>query len=231
MIMILSFLAIVIFAQQLGCALLVLVIQAMSYSELVSIGKKEKAESQLPGFNLLYWWWFFVTSFLVYGSTLETQLMMSSLQEYLVFRLIANNDFFIMYAFSLYVIGLVVFVLSLTKKHYKYQFKQFALCHVVLILVVVQSSVLVSNMFRGLIWFLLPCSLVICNDIWAYIFGFIFGRTPLIKLSPKKTWEGYIGGGLSTFFFGFICSRIYASFSLMTCPKMGFAPSKLTYAL
>ena len=24
----------------------------------------------------------------------------------------------------------------------------------------------------------------------AYIFGFFFGRTPLIKLSPKKTWEG-----------------------------------------
>jgi len=40
--------------------------------------------------------------------------------------------------------------------------------------------------------------MIICNDIWAYLFGFFFGKTPLIKLSPKKTWEGYIGGGIAT---------------------------------
>ena len=42
---------------------------------------------------------------------------------------------------------------------------------------------------------------VISNDIFAYIFGFFFGRTRLIKLSPKKTWEGFIGGGISTLLF------------------------------
>lgn len=34
-----------------------------------------------------------------------------------------------------------------------------------------------------------PASLVICNDCMAYVFGFFFGKTPLIQLSPKKTWE------------------------------------------
>ncbi len=28
--------------------------------------------------------------------------------------------------------------------------------------------------------------------------GFFFGRTPLIKLSPKKTWEGFLGGCVGT---------------------------------
>ena len=28
--------------------------------------------------------------------------------------------------------------------------------------------------------------------------GFFFGRTPLIQLSPKKTWEGFLGGCLGT---------------------------------
>lgn len=227
--MITAFLAIVVLAQQAGCTVLVFILQAMMYSELINIGKRPKAELDIPGFELLYWYWFFVTSFFVYGNALQAQLMMSTLQEYFIFRLVANTDFFIMYAFSLYVIGLVVFVLVLTKKHYKYQFKQFALCHVVLVLIVVQSSVLVENMYLGMIWFLLPCSLVICNDIWAYIFGFTFGRTPLIKLSPKKTWEGFLGGGLATFFFGFICSRIFTSFPLMTCPKMGFTPGMSKY--
>ena len=48
-------------------------------------------------------------------------------------------------------------------------------------------------MFEGMIWFILPIMMVITNDIMAYMFGFTMGRTPLIQLSPKKTWEGFIG--------------------------------------
>jgi len=41
------------------------------------------------------------------------------------------------------------------------------------------------------------------NDIFAYVFGMAFGRNNIINLaaSPKKSWAGYIGGYLSTFFF------------------------------
>lgn len=51
--------------------------------------------------------------------------------------------------------------------------------------------------------FLLPASLIVINDIAAYFFGFFFGRTPLIKLSPKKTWEGFIGASITTIFSAF----------------------------
>ena len=54
--------------------------------------------------------------------------------------------------------------------------------------------------YQGLIWFIMPLMMVIINDIMAYMFGFFMGRTPLIKISPKKTWEGFIGGGISTVF-------------------------------
>ena len=50
--------------------------------------------------------------------------------------------------------------------------------------------------------FIVPVSMIVCNDVMAYMFGFFFGRTPLIKLSPKKTWEGFIGGGFATVIFG-----------------------------
>ena len=32
------------------------------------------------------------------------------------------------------------------------------------------------------------------NDTMAYIVGSIIGKTPLSKISPKKTWEGTVGG-------------------------------------
>lgn len=57
--------------------------------------------------------------------------------------------------------------------------------------------------------FLLPASLIVINDIAAYIFGFFFGRTPLIKLSPKKTWEGFIGASVATITSAFVVSMVF----------------------
>ncbi|KAK0599384.1 hypothetical protein LWI29_004787 [Acer saccharum] len=68
----------------------------------------------------------------------------------------------------------------------------------ILIVVFTQSSFLVANIFQGIFWFLLPASLIAINDVAAYFFGFFFGKTTLIKLSPKKTWEGFIGGSVAT---------------------------------
>lgn len=59
-----------------------------------------------------------------------------------------------------------------------------------LYLIVVQAHFIMNNIFEGMIWFFIPVSLVITNDIFAYICGITFGRTQLIKLSPKKTVEG-----------------------------------------
>ena len=98
----------------------------------------------------------------------------------------------------MYILGFVWFVLSLVKKYYLRQFSLFAWTHVALLCVVTQSYLIIQNMFEGLIWFIMPIMMVIINDIMAYMFGFTMGRTPLIQLSPKKTWEGFIGGGLAT---------------------------------
>ncbi len=45
----------------------------------------------------------------------------------------------------------------------------------------------------------LPFLLVWLNDTFAYLFGSQFGRHKLFpRISPKKTWEGAIGGGMVT---------------------------------
>lgn len=56
--------------------------------------------------------------------------------------------------------------------------------------------------------FLLPCAIIVCNDIFAYFSGFFFGRKfinrPFIKLSPNKTWEGFIGATFWTILFAWL---------------------------
>jgi phosphatidate cytidylyltransferase len=46
---------------------------------------------------------------------------------------------------------------------------------------------------NGHIPVLIICSIWI-NDTMAYLVGSFIGKTPLSKISPKKTWEGTIGG-------------------------------------
>ena len=47
---------------------------------------------------------------------------------------------------------------------------------------------------------------------------FFFGKTRLIKLSPKKTWEGFIGGAFSTIIFGFVLSSFLCTYKSFVCP-------------
>lgn len=44
---------------------------------------------------------------------------------------------------------------------------------------------------------LIPCAILFSiwiNDTMAYLVGSFIGKTPFSKISPKKTWEGTIGG-------------------------------------
>jgi phosphatidate cytidylyltransferase len=128
-------------------------------------------------------------------------------------------------AYALYVVGFIAFVVSLRqRRNFRYQFGQFAYCHVALLLVVFQSTYLAANVYNGVIFFFVPCGLVVCNDSFAYVAGFFFGRTPLIRLSPKKTWEGFVGGAVATVVFAFFSTRLYTTLTafdlaqLMACP-------------
>ena len=59
-------------------------------------------------------------------------------------------------------------------------------------------------------WFLLPSAVffsIWINDTMAYIVGSLIGKTPFSPVSPKKTWEGTIGGALLCI----ICIRLLGS--------------------
>lgn len=114
--------------------------------------------------------------------------------------------------------GFVFFVASLQKGYYKFQFTQFAWTHMALFLIVIQAHFMMNNVLEGLIWFFLPVSLVVTNDIFAYICGITFGRTQLIKISPKKTVEGFVGAWICTIFFGFALTNVLMRYKYFICP-------------
>lgn len=50
----------------------------------------------------------------------------------------------------------------------------------------------------GWIWPLVLIAAIWINDTMAYLVGSFIGKTPLSPISPKKTWEGTIGGAVLT---------------------------------
>lgn len=114
--------------------------------------------------------------------------------------------------------GFIFFVTTLEAGHYRFQFTQFAWTHMALYLIVVQAHFVMNNIFEGMIWFFLPAALVITNDIFAYIVGITFGRTMLIKLSPKKTVEGFLGAWIMTILFALGLTHLLMKSRYFICP-------------
>ena len=133
------------------------------------------------------------------------------------FALLAKYHYII--CFGVYCFIFVTFVLKLESGKYREQIYQFAWTHLLMLYALFQASFWVACVFRGLYWLLFPASLVIVNDVFAFVFGSLMGRTPLIKLSPKKTWEGFIGGAFSTFVWAIFFGWVLMKFPWLTCPK------------
>ncbi len=70
-----------------------------------------------------------------------------------------------------------------------------ALIYIVMPLLMMIDLGISENIYSPLI----PCSILFSiwiNDSMAYLVGSFIGKTPFSKISPKKTWEGTIGGAL-----------------------------------
>ncbi|KDN40028.1 phosphatidate cytidylyltransferase [Tilletiaria anomala UBC 951] len=165
----------------------------------------------------LSWYFFVVANYFLYGESMI----------YYFKHIVFVDAYFIPFArhhrflsFMLYVFGFMAFILNLRRDNLKRQFGLFAWVHMSLLLIVVSSHFLVNNILEGLIWFWVPASLVICNDIFAYVCGMLFGRTPLISLSPKKTMEGFFGAFAITVLFSWGWGSFFQQFNYMICPAV-----------
>lgn len=205
----------VIFSGHLSIILLVLVLQVLIFKEIIAIAHYPIQEKKLPWFRIINWYFLFVGIYYLYGEGLMNYFKFQFM-KYDLFQVLMNNHKFI--SFCLYCFGFVIFIMSLRKGFYQFQFIQFAWTHLILLFVVFQAHFLINNILQGIIWFFLPVSQIIVNDIAAYVCGFFWGRTPLIQLSPKKTWEGFIGAFFLTIIWGIFFSLLLAQFNYFTCP-------------
>lgn len=166
----------ILIAGHLWVLLLVIAVQGQIYREVISIAHQPSKEIQFSWFRSMSWYFLFSTNYFLYGESIIHYLKQHVLVDAFLLPLATHHRFI---SFSLYYIGFVLFVLNLKKGLYRAQFSQFGWTHMTLLLVVFQSHFIINNIFEGLFWFLLPVSLVVINDIFAYIFG--------SYLSPKRS--------------------------------------------
>ncbi|KAG8902460.1 hypothetical protein FRB99_004460 [Tulasnella sp. 403] len=206
---------------------LVMSIQTIVYREVTNLfgftSKPKDAplstarEKRDPWSKTLNWYFFAVTNYFLYG---ESMIYYFKHVVYADVRFLpfANNHRFI--SFMLYIFGFMGFVGSLDRQFLKQQFGLFGWVHMSLLVIVVSSHFIVNNILEGMIWFWVPAALVICNDIFAYIWGKTFGRTQLIALSPKKTVEGFVGAFFTTLIFALIIGTASMQSPFMICPAV-----------
>ncbi|WAQ87175.1 hypothetical protein PtA15_8A76 [Puccinia triticina] len=181
---------------------------------------KERKKAKEPGhknrFNKLMSWYFFgVANYFLYGESIIYYFKhIVFIDEYLL--PFARHHRFI--SLLMYLIGFLGFVTNLDRGHLRRQFGLFSWIHMSLLLIIVFGQFMVNNILEGLIWFWVPASLVIMNDVAAYVFGMMFGKHQLIKLSPKKTVEGFVGGFFMTVIFGVLWGSLFMGWNYMICP-------------
>ncbi|KAI0305472.1 phosphatidate cytidylyltransferase [Multifurca ochricompacta] len=200
--------------------ILVLLCQTLVYREVTRLftltaSKPVEERGKDPWSKTLNWYFFATANYFLYGESIIYYFKHVVFAE-ANFLPFATNHRII--SFTLYIIGFVGFVMSLKKGYLKQQFGLFCWVHMTLLLIVVSSHFIMNNILEGLIWFWVPASLVICNDVFAYICGITMGRTPLIKLSPKKTVEGFVGAFLCTLVFAVVWGTFFSQFNYMICP-------------
>ncbi|KAK0747174.1 cytidylyltransferase family-domain-containing protein [Schizothecium vesticola] len=195
--------------------LIITMVQVVSFKEVINIASVPSRARGVQNVKALNWYWLTTTMYFLYGESMLFYFKHIVLVGSVLTPLATHHRFI---SFTLYIFGFIFFVGTLKNGQLKFQFTQFAWTHIALVLIVFQGHFIIYNVFEGMFWFFLPAALVITNDIFAYICGITFGRTQLIKLSPKKTVEGFVGAWVMTVLFGIFLTHFLIKSPYFICP-------------
>ena len=118
-----------------------------------------------------------------------------------------NNDFrfgdFVLHSIGWWLALLFAFLLPITELLFSHNIspKNMGYSALGLIYISLSCGLMIDLLIFPSIPFmsmpLMPIIIIACmwiNDTMAYIVGSLIGKTPLTSISPKKTWEGTLGG-------------------------------------
>ena len=114
---------------------------------------------------------------------------------------IYNFEYMLIFIFALYFLIILEVIIN---------FKKNKLLIIIYVLFSLSFIFNIDFVDKNLIKFNLMIITIISFDIFSYIFGSSFGkRKILIKISPKKTLEGLLGGIFASIMFSFVYSSYY----------------------
>jgi len=177
-----------IYFKEDGLTVLVLLLQAAMYAEMTStIGGDDWGSL---GANLRKYWWFATAVIIWDGPKIFAW-------KQLTIEAIALGMSVLM--------GVIGSVLSFQyhgsgTADFREYIRQVAVSLVSASLVVLPSSYWIGTIEEhGIKWIFVPATFIAINDIMAYVFGRLIGKHPLLPtISPKKTWEGFLGAAAAT---------------------------------
>lgn len=209
--------ALIIYGGPLAILATITAVQMKCFSEIIELAyaaKKVPKDEKLRTINCYF---MFVANYFYYGELFKLRFGVFA-QTMTIIKVLMTYHKFV--SFCLYLFGFVWFVLSLTTTPIKRRtkFSLFFWTHFLSLIIVLQSALMANLVFEGLIWCIVPISMVVLNDVWAFMFGKLYGKTPLIELSPNKTMEGYIYGALMTIATGCLLSHVLCHYQYFVCP-------------
>jgi phosphatidate cytidylyltransferase len=125
--------------------------------------------------------------------------------------------------YSLSVILVLVFVIHLNEDNRQAAFQKLVTTLCGCVVIAIPTTLYTKAALSAVFWFWAGASVIVYNDSAAYFCGRLLGRKiinrELIKLSPKKTWEGFIGALIITCAVGTFQPLLLAKFPLLYCPR------------
>lgn len=166
-----------------------LIVQVFAFRELLKLSIDEQKE-KLIGHRIRVFPYIllFAITYALSGKTI--------LHHFIADSIIAR--YHPIFCFAIVAIALILFVTGLTPENDQYAYKRFTYAFCGAIIIGVPCNLYTKFADTSLYWFFVPLFCVVMNDTSAYFCGRFFGRHPLIKLSPKKTVEGFVGAAILT---------------------------------
>lgn len=223
-----------IFINSMGhfyCSLLVLGLTIGMFREILRIKRRVDKDTRLPFFYFLRWYIFSLAFGIGFARWMANyfdwvaaaaQHPEDSWKHSACLVLAKLPNYLPLISYVIAISALIMFTLSLRQFSLRYQFHQLGWVVLTCLMICAQTLGQIALIYTGLYWFFLSNTLVIVNDIFAYLFGVMFGKTRLIALSPKKTVEGFVGASFSTIIWGFVFTYFFSDVPQLACPEVTF---------